>query len=391
MNEDQGLKLEEEVLAIKGDYRIQHLHKAYFTRMDEQAKAAGALAYKLRMERRERMNSLAPKPAHVKTSAPMIVKNEEVTIQNAISSIHNYVDEVIVVDTGSTDKTMEYAEMFPRVKIYQKEFIPWDFSEARNYSLSLVGGKNIFIIDADEELDGFLFFDNSVGFINCIEMSAAGVPTTEVKVPRIFPMTDQLRYIGAVHNAPNFNPVLPWSMKRFSIRHWALLDDRKREAREKRTEEFIAKHEFKDLTDYYRYFQICISMKRIDEILRVWDDGYKLFKELNLYDKNRYPNYLLFRCTASMFKKDFWGWDHYLDEYFELVGRQLDAVFCMFTHKYASGKFQESLDLLDEYIYMCDNVPLDRPFIPRSTAHLKPMMEFKRDLLRYAFRKGIIK
>lgn len=80
----------------------------------------------------------------------MIVKNEESCLARCLDSVKDCVDEIIIVDTGSTDKTVEIAESYG-AKIYHH---PWenDFSKHRNQSLSYATGDWIFQLDADEEL-----------------------------------------------------------------------------------------------------------------------------------------------------------------------------------------------------------------------------------------------
>ena len=81
----------------------------------------------------------------------MIVKNEEENLPRCLYSIKDYVDEIIIVDTGSTDRTIEIANDFGA-----KVFIhPWEgnFSKARNYSLKYATCDWILILDADHELE----------------------------------------------------------------------------------------------------------------------------------------------------------------------------------------------------------------------------------------------
>lgn len=78
----------------------------------------------------------------------MIVKNEEANIERALLSIKPVVDEMIVVDTGSTDNTKDIAKSIG-AKVYDFNWTD-NFSEARNFSLSKASGKWIFILDADE-------------------------------------------------------------------------------------------------------------------------------------------------------------------------------------------------------------------------------------------------
>lgn len=80
----------------------------------------------------------------------MIVKNEEKNIRRCLSSVTGAVDEIIVVDTGSTDSTCSLAEKLG-AKVHHH---PWNdnFAEARNASVELATGEWILFLDADEEL-----------------------------------------------------------------------------------------------------------------------------------------------------------------------------------------------------------------------------------------------
>lgn len=80
----------------------------------------------------------------------MIVKNEEDTLQRCLNSIHDLVDEIIIVDTGSDDKTKDIAKQFTE-KIYDFEWCD-DFSKARNYSFSFATKDYILWLDADDFL-----------------------------------------------------------------------------------------------------------------------------------------------------------------------------------------------------------------------------------------------
>ena len=81
-------------------------------------------------------------------SVCMIVKNEELNLSRCLMSVKPVADEIIVVDTGSNDKTKAIASALG-AKVFD---FPWtnDFSEARNYSLSKASGDWILVLDADE-------------------------------------------------------------------------------------------------------------------------------------------------------------------------------------------------------------------------------------------------
>lgn len=88
--------------------------------------------------------------SHQTISCCMMVKDEEKNIRRCLDSIKDCVDEIVVVDTGSTDNTVDIVAEYTD-KIYHH---PWedDFSKHRNQSISYSSGDWILIVDADEEL-----------------------------------------------------------------------------------------------------------------------------------------------------------------------------------------------------------------------------------------------
>ncbi len=89
---------------------------------------------------------------NISLSLCMIVRNEEKNLARCLDSVMGLVDEIIIVDTGSTDATKAIAGAYTD-RIYD---LIWqeDFSKARNYAASLARGQWILTMDADEELEG---------------------------------------------------------------------------------------------------------------------------------------------------------------------------------------------------------------------------------------------
>jgi glycosyltransferase involved in cell wall biosynthesis len=138
----------------------------------------------------------------------MIVKNEEAFLGKCLESVQQYVDEIIIVDTGSTDRTVDIAKRFTD-KVF---FHPWEnsFSKARNYSLSYATRDWIFIIDADEELlpeSGPLLREAirnagsaDVLLVNIISLYANGKRAARHNLERICRNNGAIRFEGIVHN-----------------------------------------------------------------------------------------------------------------------------------------------------------------------------------------------
>lgn len=146
-------------------------------------------------------------------SACLMVKNEERNLSRCLTSLKKFVDEIIVVDTGSTDKTVEIAKSH-KARVYEH---PWqnDFSLHRNQSLSYARGKWVAIIDADEEL--IFTSDKSMHqlrkfFEDCKYNAAAlivndiqkGKTVLQFNSTRFF-KRGQVRYEGIVHNQPRID------------------------------------------------------------------------------------------------------------------------------------------------------------------------------------------
>lgn len=149
----------------------------------------------------------------MKLTACMMVKDEEYFLPRCLKSIRPIMDQIVVVDTGSTDRTVEIAEEFG-CEVYHH---PWenDFSLHRNQSLSYAKGDWILIIDADEELQdiqtpvkkfraSFKHIDPNV---NCLFMTVKNVTedgqiTGMVLHPRWFRRDAKPYYRNYIHNEP---------------------------------------------------------------------------------------------------------------------------------------------------------------------------------------------
>ena len=145
----------------------------------------------------------------MRLSACLIARNEQANLSRALRSIQGVCDEIIVADTGSTDRTPEIArDMGARVI----EF-PWcdDFAAARNFTIGHARGDWIFWLDADDRLDApdraklrelfaGLAYDNAAYCLKCLCIPDAATGTsTLVDHIRLFRDHPGLRWRYRIH------------------------------------------------------------------------------------------------------------------------------------------------------------------------------------------------
>lgn len=149
-------------------------------------------------------------PTENTISLCMIVKNESKNIKNALESARPLVQELIVVDTGSTDGTQELAKQVTD-QVYDYQWCD-DFSAARNFAIEKAKGKWILFLDGDEvappETLQYLY-----KLIQTPNLAAVLLPVKNIHIPtpqnpsgfhysetyRLFLNTPEIRFSGCVH------------------------------------------------------------------------------------------------------------------------------------------------------------------------------------------------
>lgn len=139
----------------------------------------------------------------------MIVKNEEKVLQRCLDSVYGIVDEVVIVDTGSTDSTKDIALKYTK-KVYDFEWTN-SFADARNFAQQQATGEWILVLDADEYveranlqemIDVLKQTDESVEAYDVAIYNFMGVYGERVlqhRHTRIYRNVPYLRYDRAIH------------------------------------------------------------------------------------------------------------------------------------------------------------------------------------------------
>ncbi|MCL2017435.1 MAG: glycosyltransferase family 2 protein [Alphaproteobacteria bacterium] len=143
----------------------------------------------------------------------MIVKDEEKAIGRCLDCVKDIVDEIVIIDTGSTDKTVEIVSKYTD-KVYHFEWID-DFAAARNFSFSKATKDYVMWLDADDclteenrkkllELKRTL--NPEIDTVMCvydIAFDANGKPTFSYNRERIMKRCESAVWHGAVHECIN--------------------------------------------------------------------------------------------------------------------------------------------------------------------------------------------
>lgn len=162
----------------------------------------------------------------------LIARDEEEMLPGCLASVAGVADEVVVVDTGSTDRTMEIARAAGATVLVR----PWDddFSAPRNLGIEHARGDWILILDADERLApgarkvlhrAMRRRDLDVGFLRLHNAARLDAPPAAVlrgsdrlgepaRLPRLLRNAGGLRYTGVVHET-----VRDWMMARGNHSH----------------------------------------------------------------------------------------------------------------------------------------------------------------------------
>lgn len=139
----------------------------------------------------------------------MIVKNEEDFIGKCLESVKDVVDEMVIVDTGSTDRTIEICKSHnARIEKFK-----WNgsFADARNYGIEKAAGEWVLWLDADEEVDqsdqpklrdpkSYEGYDVlTIHLVNYYGKEAKEHETTDIAHTRLFRRKTGVRFINKIH------------------------------------------------------------------------------------------------------------------------------------------------------------------------------------------------
>ena len=223
-------------------------------------------------------------------SLAMIVKNEEMFLADCLRSVQDVVDEMVIVDTGSTDATIEIARSFG-ARVIEIEW-PHDFSKARNIGLDAVSMPWVLVMDADEELVAddadklrqAVFHPTADAYnIRIVSVMERAEDISESYVTRVMRAHPALRFRGAIHEQL-FNAIVDAGMSlgqldvRLTHKGYlgSVMQQRNKQERNRiLLEEEVTKHP----DDFYMLWQLAqtyFGTARYDDAIKISQRALKL-------------------------------------------------------------------------------------------------------------------
>ncbi|OEF98891.1 hypothetical protein BHF71_02895 [Vulcanibacillus modesticaldus] len=237
------------------------------------------------MQRRDNLLSLC-----------IITKNEEKKLPLCLKNIKDVVDEIVIVDTGSTDKTVKVAKQ-AGAKVYFKK---WDndFSEIRNYAIEKASGKWILFLDADETLSiddsrkikGLLNNPLVEGYLFYIRTQIENHLSTSVTQSlRLFRNRKEYRYQNLVYERIPEEIITNIKDVEITIIHQP--DPDKYLQRQRMKIELLKKDIKLNPTDSYLRYTYGIELlnnNQIEEAIKQFQEAVKYVKHYHLYTPHLY-------------------------------------------------------------------------------------------------------
>jgi len=304
-------------------------------------------------------------------SIGMMVKNEEKYLDRCLISLNPILKkldcELIIVDTGSTDNTVEIAQKYTN-KIY---FHQWNnnFSEMRNITLNYCSGNWFFCIDGDEVLencDDILSFFESKIFKKYNSASIYVKNLVDLKDEtnfsifsslRLFKKDKEFKYINAVHNQPVFKE--PIRVLSTNCKHYGYIssDGELMERKFERTTIILKSEIEKDPSNIYYLNQLSVSYgmhKEYDKAVQYIQTAYDNL----IYKKEDIKKYLYIYpqlCLSYFNVKDYVKVKKYANECLKYENHLIDIYYYLGIASMMLKENKEAISSLESFLENYEN------------------------------------
>ena len=288
----------------------------------------------------------------------MIVRDEENIIEESLKSISKYNLEIIVVDTGSKDKTKEIALKYTSM-VYDFNWCN-DFSKARNFSISKASNEYVLIIDADEIIESIN--------INKIELYKDKVGRL-IRINEFIRKNEKYKYSERVNRLFNKNEFI------YKGRIHEQITRKNEEAYETYNLPIVINHSGYQNAEIIKKNKTERNIKLLKEELSVVGEDPYIFYQLG---KSYYmdENY---KRAEGYFKK---AMEYDLDIKLEYVSDMIESYGYTLINQ---ERFSEALDILNlynefkeycDFVFLCGLIYMNNGFFKEAIGEFKKALSY---------------
>lgn len=303
-------------------------------------------------------------------SIGLMVKNEEKNLDKCLNSLRpileNLDSELVIVDTGSTDRTIDICRRYTSKVFCYK----WnnDFAEARNEIIKHCRGDWYFSIDADEVIENskdiIEFFKNreykkynsAVIKLKNLEDLNDSSKYTFTDLPRLFKRDKDFKYVGAIHEQPQFK--MPMKNLKCVLQHYGYIfnDKKLMEVKFKRNKEILEKEITKDDKNIYLKHQLATTYCMHNDI----DKSLEILRELYYSlsnDEKKVHKYVMTEYTHVLILNK--SYDECIKVCAEVLSLyatdelyKIDIMYYMARCLIIKGQYEKCIEMYCKYIIL---------------------------------------
>lgn len=300
-------------------------------------------------------------------SIVMMIKNEEryldMTLKSLDPLMNNIKSELIILDTGSTDRSVEIAQKYTD-KVY---FAKWNdnFAQMRNISIGYAKGEWILILDADEEL---VNYENLINFFkNGLhkKYKSASIELTNImsedkklfnkaSIVRLFKKYKEFRYEGAIHEQPIHKEPIFKDVANFNHYGYMYKNEEVKQRKLNRNEKILLSELKTNPNNPYIYYQLAMNYSAFGEkkeALSYMEKSYKMYNKLGT----------TYSYVSSGLAKLYLELDEYEEceklckEYIKNDDKNIDMYCYIAISQNNLENYEESLYNYKRYLYLIEN------------------------------------
>lgn len=300
-------------------------------------------------------------------SIVMMVKNEEKYLDETLYALNDLRKdintELIILDTGSNDNTVEIAKKYTD-KVY---FANWNnnFADMRNMSISYASGDWILILDADEKLTNYDKLKDFFYSDNCKKYNSATIQLKNIfdkkeesynlsPLLRMFKNIEGFGYDGTIHEQPRYQGPVYNNIAHFDHYGYMYSDEEIRQRKTERNIKLLLQEIEKNPSDPYTNYQLgksYISSLKNNDALFYIENSY------NLYNKRgRVPIFVIQDLIAlySALKLHI-KCENLCMKYIKNDKKNIDIYYYLAISQNYLGKYKESIKSFERYLYLIKN------------------------------------